>query len=604
MCRHLAYVGPPASLRSLLIDPPHSLYRQAWAPRQQRHGTVNADGFGIGWYAAADPVPARYRRSVPIWGDPSLPDIARVTRSGAVLAAVRSATAGTALGEAAAAPFGHGPWLFSHNGRLDGWPGAAAAIADRAPAAGGTGIGAAALLSLEAMVDSAFLWALVLERLRAGCPMGAALAQTITAVEAADGTGRFNFLLTDGHSIAATACGDTLWYRQTNGDTTPAAAVVVASEPFDDEPGWAQVPDRNLLIATARGVTAQPLGAGTRQHRRDPHLMTTIENRLPADYRAASLRADARAGLTATPKTLPPKWFYDAQGSELFEKITELPEYYPTRAERSILQAVAPEIAALTGATALVELGSGSSEKTRLLLSALRDAGTLRRYVPVDVSESALVAAGDALAAEYPDLAVHAVVADFEQYLGVSSGDADVTVNGDDGEGPRLVAFLGSTIGNMVPAERAVFLRRARARLRPGDAFLLGTDLVKDPAVLVAAYDDAAGVTAAFNKNVLSVLNAELGADFDLDAFDHVAVWDPEREWIEMRLRATSAQPVRVNGLGLTISFASGEEMRTEVSAKFREAGVRAELAAAGLAMRSWWTDEEGRFGLSVSFPA
>jgi len=342
--------------------------------------------------------------------------------------------------------------------------------------------------------------------------------------------------------------------------------------------------------------------------------MTTIENRLPADYRAASLRADALAGLTATPKTLPPKWFYDAQGSELFEKITELPEYYPTRAERSILRAVAPEIAALTGATALVELGSGSSEKTRLLLSALRDAGTLRRYVPVDVSESALTGAGDALAAEYPGLAVHGVVADFEQYLGVPTGAASVTTstvttstvtaNGDTGDGPRLVAFLGSTIGNMVPAERAVFLRRVRARLRPGDAFLLGTDLVKDPAVLVAAYDDGAGVTAAFNKNVLSVLNAELGADFDLDAFDHVAVWDPEREWIEMRLRATSAQTVRVSDLGLTISFASGEEMRTEVSAKFREAGVRAELAAAGLAMRSWWTDEEGRFGLSVSFPA
>ena len=337
--------------------------------------------------------------------------------------------------------------------------------------------------------------------------------------------------------------------------------------------------------------------------------MTTIENRLPADYRAASLRADVRAGLTATPKTLPPKWFYDAQGSELFEKITELPEYYPTRAERSILQAVAPEIAAVTGATALVELGSGSSEKTRLLLSALRDAGTLRGYVPVDVSESALAGAGDALAAEYPGLAVHGVVADFEQYLGVPSGTASVTAStvtttGDTGDGPRLVAFLGSTIGNMVPAERAVFLRRVRARLRPGDAFLLGTDLVKDPAVLVAAYDDGAGVTAAFNKNVLSVLNAELGADFDLDAFEHVAIWDAEREWIEMRLRAASAQTVRVSGLGLTISFASGEEMRTEVSAKFREAGVRAELAAAGLAMRSWWTDEEGRFGLSVSFPA
>jgi gamma-glutamyl hercynylcysteine S-oxide hydrolase len=270
MCRHLAYVGPPASLRSLLIDPPHSLYRQAWAPRQQRHGTVNADGFGIGWYAAPDPVPARYRRSVPIWGDPSLPDIARVTRSGAVLAAVRSATAGTALGEAAAAPFGHGPWLFSHNGRLDGWPGAAAVIAERAPAADG-GSGVAALLSLEAMVDSAFLWTLVLGRLRAGQAMGPALALTTAAVEAAGGTGRFNFLLTDGHSIAATACGDTLWYRQTPADgLAPAASVVVASEPFDDEPGWAEVPDRHLLTATAQGVSVQPLAADSTPVRQGP----------------------------------------------------------------------------------------------------------------------------------------------------------------------------------------------------------------------------------------------------------------------------------------------------------------------------------------------
>jgi len=324
-------------------------------------------------------------------------------------------------------------------------------------------------------------------------------------------------------------------------------------------------------------------------------MTTTIEHRLPADYRAASLRADALAGLTATPKSLPPKWFYDAQGSELFEKITELPEYYPTRAERAILRAVAPEIAALSGAAALVELGSGSSEKTRLLLSALREAGPLREYVPVDVSESALAAAGDALAAEYPGLAVHAVVADFENYLGVPYAAKD---------GPRLVAFLGSTIGNMVPAERAVFLRRVRDQLRPGDAFLLGTDLVKDPAVLVAAYDDSAGVTAAFNKNVLAVLNAELGADFDLDAFDHVALWDAEREWIEMRLRAASAQTVRIAGLGLTVHFTAGEEMRTEVSAKFREAGVRTELAAAGLAVRSWWTDPAGQFGLSLAVPA
>ena len=332
--------------------------------------------------------------------------------------------------------------------------------------------------------------------------------------------------------------------------------------------------------------------------------MTTIENRLPAGYRAASLRADALAGLTATPKSLPPKWFYDAQGSALFEKITELPEYYPTRAERAILRAVAPEIAALTGATVLVELGSGSSEKTRLLLSALRDAGTLRGYVPVDVSESALAAAGDALTAEYPGLAVHAVVADFEKYLGVPSDPGAEATGNDTTGGPRLIAFLGSTIGNMVPAEREVFLRRVRARLRPGDAFLLGTDLVKDQAVLVAAYDDSAGVTAAFNKNVLAVLNAELGADFDLDAFDHVAIWDAEREWIEMRLRAASAQSVRVADLGLTVKFAAGEEMRTEVSAKFREAGVRAELAAAGLAMRSWWTDPAGQFGLSLAVPA
>ena len=324
--------------------------------------------------------------------------------------------------------------------------------------------------------------------------------------------------------------------------------------------------------------------------------MTTVEHRLPPDYRAASLRADALAGLSATPKSLPPKWFYDAQGSALFEKITELPEYYPTRAERAILRAVSGEIAALSGARELVELGSGSSEKTRLLLDALRDHGTLRSYVPVDVSESALVLAGDALGVEYPGLEVHAVVADFEEHLGLPSGAS--------GAGPRLVAFLGSTIGNMVPDERASFLSRVRSQLRPGDTFLLGTDLVKDPAVLVAAYDDSAGVTAAFNKNVLAVLNAELGADFDLDAFDHVALWDARNEWIEMRLRSTADQVVHVPEIGLTVRFADGEEMRTEVSAKFRRPGAERELAAAGFAMRSWWTDPAGQFDLSLSVPA
>jgi gamma-glutamyl hercynylcysteine S-oxide hydrolase len=245
MCRHLAYLGPSATLRSVLIDPPHGLYRQAWAPRRQRHGTVNADGFGIGWYAAGDPVPARYRRGRPIWGDPSLPDLARVTRSAAVLAAVRDATPGTAVGEQAAAPFSSDQWLFSHNGRLDGWPDSAAA---HAPAA-------ATLLSLEAMVDSAFLWALVLEWLQAGAAMDTALAATIAAIEAGGGTGRFNFLVTDGTSIAATAWGDTLWYRRS------AESVVVASEPGDDQPGWTEVPDRHSLTATPAGVSARPLTA-------------------------------------------------------------------------------------------------------------------------------------------------------------------------------------------------------------------------------------------------------------------------------------------------------------------------------------------------------
>ena len=324
--------------------------------------------------------------------------------------------------------------------------------------------------------------------------------------------------------------------------------------------------------------------------------MSPIDRRLPAGFMASALRADALAGLTATPKTLPPKWFYDANGSALFEKITELPEYYPTRAERSILAASAPAIAAATRARTLVELGSGSSEKTRLLLNALSAAGTLRCYVPVDVSEPALVMAADALVAEYPGLDVRAVVSDFEEHLGLPArGDAPA---------PRLVAFLGSTIGNLLPDERARFLSRIRSSLAPGDSFLLGTDLVKDPAVLVAAYDDSSGVTAAFDKNVLAVLNAELGADFDLDAFEHVAVWDPAAEWIEMRLRALDSQTVHVPGIGLTVDFGAGEEMRTEVSAKFRRSGVTAELAAAGLEMRSWWTDPAGQFGLSLSTPA
>ncbi|MBT2388457.1 L-histidine N(alpha)-methyltransferase [Streptomyces sp. ISL-1] len=315
-----------------------------------------------------------------------------------------------------------------------------------------------------------------------------------------------------------------------------------------------------------------------------PFLLTRT---LPEDATDAALRADVLHGLTRTPKELPPKWFYDARGSELFEEITRLPEYYPTRAEREILIARAPEIAAATEARTLVELGSGSSEKTRHLLDALPE---LHSYVPVDVSESALTGAAEALLAERPGLNVHALIADFTRGLALPGTP-----------GPRLVAFLGGTVGNLLPAERAAFLRSVRSLLDPGDALLLGTDLVKDEAVLVRAYDDASGVTAAFNKNVLSVIARELGADVDPGDFDHVAVWDPEREWIEMRLRARSALTVKIPELDLAVTFEAGEEMRTEVSAKFRQEGVRTELAAAELELTKWWTDKEGRYALSLS---
>ncbi|MDG4865694.1 L-histidine N(alpha)-methyltransferase [Streptomyces sp. T-3] len=314
-----------------------------------------------------------------------------------------------------------------------------------------------------------------------------------------------------------------------------------------------------------------------------PFLVTRT---LPEDATDADLRADVLNGLTQSPKTLPPKWFYDARGSALFEQITALDEYYPTRAEREILLARADEIAAATGARTLIELGSGSSDKTRHLLDALTE---LHTYVPVDVSETALRQAGHGLIAQRPALEVHALIADFTRGLALPGTP-----------GPRLLAFLGGTIGNLVPAERAAFFSSVRSLLAPGDALLLGTDLVKDEGTLIAAYDDAAGVTAEFNKNVLSVINRELDADFDPAAFDHVAHWDREREWIEMRLRARTAHTVKIPPLGLAVEFAAGEELRTEVSAKFRKDGICAELAAVGMEAVEWWTDEAGRFALSL----
>ncbi|MCU1656895.1 MAG: histidyl-tRNA synthetase [Pseudonocardiales bacterium] len=321
-------------------------------------------------------------------------------------------------------------------------------------------------------------------------------------------------------------------------------------------------------------------------------MTVAIATHLDSAHYARSLARDVRHGLAATPKTLPPKYFYDARGSELFDQITRLPEYYPTRTERSILRAHAAEIAALTGAQTLNELGSGTSEKTRLLLDALYRGGTLRTFMPFDVDAAVLAQASETVAADYPSLDVHAVVGDFEEHLALLPRHPK-----------RLVAFLGSTIGNLEPTARSRFLRAIRDTLNPGDAFLLGTDLVKDRGRLLAAYDDAAGITAEFNRNVLTVVNRELDADFDPESFAHVALWDADREWIEMRLRAVRAVSVSVRALKLTVEFAAGEEMRTEISAKFRRERMIAELSAAGLHVRRWWTDPADDFALSLSVP-
>jgi L-histidine Nalpha-methyltransferase len=311
----------------------------------------------------------------------------------------------------------------------------------------------------------------------------------------------------------------------------------------------------------------------------------------PSSYLAA-LRDDVRAGLTAEPKNLPPKYFYDARGSELFDEITRLPEYYPTRAESVILHEHAGEIATLSRARTLVELGSGTSAKTRLLLHALTQAGTLHRFVPFDVDPVVLTDAAGTISADFPRLSVEPVVGDFEEHLTLLPG-------GDQ----QLIVFLGSTIGNLEPVARERFLRDVSSVLRPGDSFLLGTDLVKDGGRLQRAYDDSAGVTAEFNRNVLTVLNRELDADFDVAAFEHVAVWDAEHEWIEMRLRSTRDQVVRIADLDLDVRFAAGEEMRTEISAKFRPDGVADELGRAGLRVVRFWTDPDGDFGLSLATP-
>jgi L-histidine N-alpha-methyltransferase len=316
----------------------------------------------------------------------------------------------------------------------------------------------------------------------------------------------------------------------------------------------------------------------------------TIDDHLDEAHERG-LAEDVLDGLTRPFKELPPKHFYDARGAELFDRICELPEYYPTRAEREILEQRAGEIARLTGAAELVELGSGTASKTRVLLDALHAAGTLQRYVPVDVTESVVRECASALTDEYPGLRVHGVIADFERHLDRVPPPA----------GARIVAFLGGTIGNFPPGSRRRFLREIAALLGPADHLLLGTDLVKDPAVLQAAYDDAQGITAEFNRNVLRVLNRELGADFEPDDFEHVALFDREHEWIEMRLRARRAHTTHVRDLDLPVRFEEGEELRTEISAKFTDARIDGDLAAAGLELVERFTDDDALFALTLA---
>ncbi len=321
----------------------------------------------------------------------------------------------------------------------------------------------------------------------------------------------------------------------------------------------------------------------------DDLAAVSIDVVFPPEARAAALRDEVRVGLTAVPKELQPKWFYDDRGSALFDQITRLPEYYLTRAERAILSTRADEIAALTKADTLVELGSGTSEKTRILLDALMP----ERFVAFDVSADTLCASAQALATHYPRLAVAGVVGDFEQHLTALPRGRR-----------RLLAFLGSTIGNLPPPTRAMFLRDVAAVLAGDESFLLGVDLVKDPARLAAAYNDEAGVSAEFNRNVLHVLNRELEADFDARAFAHVAEWDPHEEWVVMSLRSLRRQSVRLDALDLSVAFADGELMRTEISAKFRRESITAELAAAGLRVRRWWEDAAGDYAVLVASPS
>jgi L-histidine N-alpha-methyltransferase len=311
------------------------------------------------------------------------------------------------------------------------------------------------------------------------------------------------------------------------------------------------------------------------------------------DGALATLPDDVRNGLSRRPKELPPKYFYDERGSRLFDQITRLPEYYPTRAEQEILDRVASEIVAETKPEELVELGPGSARKTHALLDPIIANGGLATYVPVDVSESAVREAAVRLADTYYGLRIHGIVGDFER-------DVDrLHANGR----RRLIAFLGGTLGNLDREERRAFLGRMRSLLGPEDRLLIGTDLVKDKELLEAAYNDSAGVTAEFNRNVLRVINANLEGELDPKRFDHVAFYEEGERRIEMRLRAREAHSARVHALDMEVHFERGEEILTEISCKFTRSQLTREYAAAELELFSWHTDRESQFALSLTGP-
>lgn len=601
MCRIAGLVTgpdqPAPPLSALLYDPPHSLERQSYASCTQPGVAVNVDGTGVAWWADDAPEPLRIVSDHSPWADANLPFLAPRLRSRTQLAHVRSATPGIPHGTAYVAPFTHGHLAGTHNG----WIGR---FRERTARPLLELLSDGVFAAYHATTDSLVAFLLVVEHLRSEPDEGLAGAVRRTVEDVArvcrdaDAQLMLNLLVADGEQIVAT-CGslgrhaNSLWTHLDEGTGT----VRVASEPLDDADGWRQAAPDTLLVLTPGSVVVEPLPALASAGQAGPtHAAPSgwsappplLVLDPPGDRREA-LAAHAREGLTAQPQRwLSPTYLYDARGSALFEEITQLEEYTPTRAETRLLTRHAEDIAAAVRPVELVELGSGSSTKTRLLLSALRAEVGALRYAAVDVSRAALEEATEGLRAWGGDwLEVEGVVADFTRGLDRLPR-----------RHPGLVAFLGSTIGNFAPDEQVAFLAEVASCLAADDAFLLGLDLVKDPAALVLAYDDPDGVTAAFDLNVLDVLRRELDAEIP-DVFAHEARWVPEHERIEMHLVAAEDAVLRLPSQDLEVPIAAGESIRTELSSKFTRPRAERLFAEAGLRLERWDADRAG-FALAL----